>query len=216
MAIAKSKSKERGISTEDWIKVARDTLIREGVGAVKIDRIAKKASVTRGGFYYRFKNRAELLNTLLEDWRSTNTEPWLRALLGPGTPSERFHALMRLWIDERDYNPDYDTAVRSWSRVSSKVAAVVREIDDLRIDAFKKLFLDAGYGESEALIRARITYYHQVGYYAMGVRESTKRRQELSELYYQVLTGFDNGGMMSREPVATRESGERKVKSRTG
>ena len=50
MAVTRNKSKERGISTEDWIKVARDTLIREGVGAVKVDRIAKKASVTRGGF----------------------------------------------------------------------------------------------------------------------------------------------------------------------
>ena len=155
------------------------------------------------------------MDTLLEDWRSTNTEPWLKALLGPGTPSERFHALMRLWIDERDYNPDYDTAVRSWSRVSPKVAAVVHEIDDLRIDAFKKLFLDAGYREAEALIRARITYYHQVGYYAMGVRKSTKRRQQLSELYYEVLTGFENGGVASHEAVISREPTPLK-KSRAG
>ena len=39
-------------------------------------------------------------------------------------------------------------------------------------------------------MRARITYYHQVGYYAMGVSESTTIRRDLSPLYYSVLTGF--------------------------
>jgi hypothetical protein len=100
---------------------------------------------------------------------------------------------VRLWLEERKYNPDYDAAIRAWSRVSPKVATVVHEIDDMRIDALKQLFVDAGYDDDEAFIRARITYFHQVGYYAMGVRESAKRREELSELYYRVLTGFRNG-----------------------
>lgn len=195
------KVTERGLSTEDWLKIAKATLIKEGVSAVKIDRLAKKGGVTRGGFYYRFKSRQALLDALLADWRATNTQGWLNALLGPGSPPERFHALMRLWIEERDYKPDYDTAVRSWSRISPKVAAAVHEADDTRIEAFKQLFIDAGYDDDEAFIRARITYFHQVGYYAMGVRELTKRRQELSELYYRVLTGFRNGEL---KPAARR------------
>lgn len=184
---------DRGISTEDWISIAKSTLIKEGIAAVKIDRLARKGGVTRGGFYYRFKSRQGLLDALLEDWRSTNNAPWLNALNGPGSPPERFHALIRLWLEERDYNPDYDTAVRAWSRLSPKVAATVHEIDDSRIEALKRLFVDAGYDDGEAFVRARITYFHQVGYYAMGVRESTKRRAELSELYYRALTGFRNG-----------------------
>ncbi len=93
---------------------------------------------------------------------------------------------MRLWIDEQDYDPDFDAAVRGWSRVSPNVAKVVHEIDDLRIEALKRLFLDAGYDLDEAFIRARITYFHQVGYYAMGMRRSHKRREQLSEFYYRI------------------------------
>ena len=75
---AKKNASDRGISTEDWIEVAKTTLIKEGVGGVKIDRLAKKAGVTRGGFYYRFKSRQGLLDALLQDWRTTNNQPWRR------------------------------------------------------------------------------------------------------------------------------------------
>jgi len=193
MPKAKKVGSSRGISTEDWIAVARDTLIKEGIAGIKIDRLARKSNVTRGGFYYRFSNLQGLLDALIDDWRATNTKPILDALYGPGTPAERYWALIRLWLEERDFNPDYDTAVRAWSRVSPKVADAVHEIDDARVEALRKLFRDAGYDEDEALIRARISYFHQVGYYAMGMKESDKRRAELSELYYRLLTGFRNG-----------------------
>ncbi|MDT9600226.1 TetR/AcrR family transcriptional regulator [Sphingosinicella rhizophila] len=182
-----------GLSTEDWLDVARETLIREGVEAVKIDRLAKACGVTRGGFYWRFKSREDLLDQLLEDWRRTNTAPMLDALNAAGTPQKRFENLMGLWLEERSYRPDYDTAIRNWALKSPKVAALVREVDDIRIAALHRLFLDGGYDDAEAFIRARVTYYHQVGYYAMGVKESNRRREELRPLYYSVLTGFTNG-----------------------
>ena len=96
---------DRGISTEAWIEVAKTTLIEEGVDAVKIDRLAKKSGVSRGGFYYRFKSREALLDALLEDWRVSNTRPWLAALCGPGTHVDRYRAFIRLLLDEKDYRP---------------------------------------------------------------------------------------------------------------
>jgi AcrR family transcriptional regulator len=185
--------KAEEISRERWIDTARNALIREGVDAVRVNRLAKKLGVTRGGFYWRFKNLDDLLDSLLSDWRTRNSGPFLAALAAAGTPARRLRAAFRLLIDERDFDPDYDTAVRAWSRHSRRVANAVHEVDDQRIDAFKKLFVEAGYSEDESFIRARITYFHQVGYYAMGVRESTKRRNELSELYYRILSGFKNG-----------------------
>jgi hypothetical protein len=35
-------------------------------------------------------------------------------------------------------------------------------------------------------------YYHQVGYYAMGVRESRKERRALIPYYRKVLTGRES------------------------
>jgi hypothetical protein len=38
-------------------------------------------------------------------------------------------------------------------------------------------------------MRARVTYYHQVGYYAMHVKERNERRLELAPYYADILTG---------------------------
>lgn len=180
----------QGLSTEDWLRIAKDTLIREGVDAVKIDRLAKLANVTRGGFYWRFKSRQDILDQLLADWRTSNTAPILRALSGAGTPQERYKALIQLWIDEDQFIPAYDSAVRNWAAKSPKVATVVHLVDDIRMDALKNLFLDAGYDAAEATVRARITYFHQVGYYALDLHEARPTRAEHIEIYYRVLSGF--------------------------
>lgn len=175
---------------DDWLRAARATLIRSGYSQIKIDHLARKLGVTRGGFYWRFKSRDELLASLLHDWEETNSSAILAALGQPGPPLDRFKALVQVWLAETDYSPAYDSAVRDWSRVSPMVAQAVARVDAKRIEAFRELFLDAGCAPDEALIRARVTYFHQVGYYAIGLRESRKTRDDYAALYRRILTGF--------------------------
>lgn len=178
---------EQTPSTEDWIQIARKVLIEDGILAVKIERLAQVAGVTRGGFYWRFKNREELLDALIEDWRQRNSTPMLQVLLAETSPHERMHALARLYIDEQDFSEAYDSAVRAWAALSPPVADIVRAVDDIRIDALSQLFRDAGFDEGDAMIRARITYFHQVGYYAIRMRETGDERRALVERYTAVL-----------------------------
>jgi hypothetical protein len=65
-------------------------------------------------------------------------------------------------------------------------------VDQQRIAIIERIFLDMGYKGKEAHVRARVTYYHQVGYYALGVRESKKQRRELLPYYMKVLIGRDS------------------------
>jgi hypothetical protein len=102
-----------------------------------------------------------------------------------------YRALVDLWVDEKEYDPKWDAAVRDWARTSPAVLKMVQRVDEKRISVLERIFQDIGYQGKEAHIRARITYYHQVGYYAMGVRESRKRRLELYPYYARVLTGRD-------------------------
>ena len=182
---------DKPLTTDDWIAAARNMLIREGIDAVKVDRLAKECGVTRGGFYWRFKNREDLLHDLLNFWKQTNTAPVLAALNSAGTPLERFAALVDLWIEEVDFDPGFDRAVRAWAAVSPEVAIAVHEIDDQRIEAITRLFRDAGYDEQVAFVRARIVYFHQVGYYAMNIQETRDQRLALRPHYFQVLTGME-------------------------
>lgn len=178
---------EQTPSTEDWVRMARQVLIDEGIVAVKIDRLAKLAGVTRGGFYWRFKNRDELLDALIKDWRERNTTPMLRVLRAKASPHDRMLALAKLYIDGRDFSEGYDSAVRAWAAASPPIADIVRAVDDIRLAALDELFQDAGFDATEAMIRARITYFHQVGYYAIGLRETADERRSLGDSYIAVL-----------------------------
>ena len=104
---------------------------------------------------------------------------------------KEYRALIRLWVDEKEYDPKWDGAVRDWARTSSAVLKTVKAVDRKRIAILEQIFRDLGYKGKDAHIRARITYYHQVGYYALGVRESRKRRLDLFPFYAKVLTGRD-------------------------
>jgi hypothetical protein len=69
------------------------------------------------------------------------------------------------------------------------VADLLREVDDTRIKLLLEIFENFGYSGLDAEMRARVTYYHQVGYYAMHVKEMRERRLELAPFYADILTG---------------------------
>lgn len=179
------------LGREDWIRAAQKELISGGINAVKVERLARKLRVTRGSFYWHFTSHGDLLGELLKSWEKTNTEPFERALTKNGAPHgmKEFMAIIHLWIDETDYSPPFDTAVRDWARTSREAATAVRRADERRVAVLHRIFLDIGFADPEALIRARVTYFHQVGYYALAIRDDQETRRKLVPLYCQVLLG---------------------------
>ena len=60
------------ILRDDWIEKALDVLTAQGIHAVQITTLAKAFGVTRGGFYWHFKSREDLLDAILAEWRARN------------------------------------------------------------------------------------------------------------------------------------------------
>jgi AcrR family transcriptional regulator len=178
------------IPHEGWLEAAKVVLIEEGIGMVKVDRLARRLKVTRGGFYYHFKSHHALLEDLLKRWRTQNR--FVPGEIDASTPERSFVALQSLTdalIHERGFDPQFDMAVREWARISVPVHEVVDQVDDERIEALAKIFAGLGCKQKEAEIRARVFYYHQVGYYALGVAETVGTREENLPLYLAVLCG---------------------------
>ncbi len=187
---------EQGLRTvtrlgpEDWLNAAQRRLIDGGIDAVKIGPLAADLEVTRGSFYWHFRDRNHLLQALLVRWQAQSHEMFNRLVGGDGaTGMEEFVRLVHLWIDESEFDPSLESAMRDWGRTSEGVAAVVKAVDEERIAYIKRIYLDFGYGEDEAFIRARITYFHQVGYYTIGYNETLDARMALLPMYVYVLTG---------------------------
>ncbi|MEX1147996.1 MAG: TetR/AcrR family transcriptional regulator [Sphingomonadales bacterium] len=190
MAEAEPKKGNFKVSREEWIAAARDALIREGVNAVKIERLAFKLGVTRGGFYWFFKGRQQLLDALLADWQTTNTQAFIDAIRDAGPDGQvQFRAMIDIYLNEDAFSPAYDAAVRDWARTSQTARRAVEATDDQRINLMAGVFRVMGYDTDEAFIRARVTYFHQVGYYAMGIKEDRETRERYRPLYTKILAG---------------------------
>jgi len=56
---------DRDLGQDDWLRAARLALLRGGVEAVRVEKLARDLGVTKGSFYWHFKDRDELLELLL-------------------------------------------------------------------------------------------------------------------------------------------------------
>lgn len=176
-----------------WLATARRTLIEEGIQGVKVDRLAQRLGVTRGGFYKHFADRDALLDGLLQEWEASNV--FALELPPLKTRHDARQALERLadrLIEEDGFDPRFDMAVRDWARHDKRATWAVERVDDRRLALLRRLFKAVGCDADEAAIRARVFYYHQIGYYALGVQESAAERKRMRPLYLRILVGGEH------------------------
>jgi len=64
------------LTPEAWIDAATGVLVDEGIDHVRVDVLAGQLGVTRGSFYWHFRNHDDFIRALLERWRDDE----LRAL----------------------------------------------------------------------------------------------------------------------------------------
>lgn len=177
------------LSREAWIDAARKVLERRGIAAVKIDALATQLKVTRGSFYFHFSGLSDLHAGLVEIWRHRNCMPFEALEKVTMDGAAYFAAIVRIWVDEETFSPSLDLAIRDWSRSSRPIAEEMEKSDRLRLDLLTRAFRDIGYCEDESVVRARITYLHQIGYYAVAFKESVADRKRYQPIYGRVLEG---------------------------
>lgn len=182
--------KRRTLSRESWIAAALKVLERRGIASVKIDLLAKQLRVTRGSFYFHFADLKDLQQAMLEEWRTRNCRPFLELAAEEGHEGKDFFdRIVTIWVAEDPFSPMLDLAIRDWSRSAAKLAAEVAAMDDLRLALLTRSFRTMGYDADESLVRARITYFHQIGYYATFFKENATDRRRYQPIFGRVLLG---------------------------
>lgn len=177
------------LSRVEWLEAAINIFVDEGIEAVRITRLAEALAVTRGSFYWHFKDRNDLLGGLISFWSEKNTAALLRATEGVASLDDGILALFELAIDPDRFDPRLDQAMRDWARRSADVRAATHDADRARIASLTAFFQRFGYSDTDAYIRARVFYYTQVGYYALNIQETREQRLRYLEEYYTISTG---------------------------
>jgi AcrR family transcriptional regulator len=178
------------VTREDWLNVARDILVSDGVAEVKVLTIGERLQVARSSFYWYFKSRKDLLDALLADWEALNTAILVRHCEMPAKSiTGAVCNFFRCFVDRALFDQRLDFAVREWARRDGSVRRVIDRADDTRLAAVAAMFRRYGYCDYEADVRARILYFMQLGYHALDQNEPMRIRMARLEGYLLGFTG---------------------------
>ena len=143
------------LSREEWLARALEVLGRKGAGELTVESLARQLGVTKGSFYWHFRDRADFFRQLIEYWDEHFTQTVIAEISGQsGPPEERLLELMRLVLSKR--LDRFEMPVRAWAQQNPALAPLVRKVDRHRISFVRSLFLEMGFDEDEAEMRTRV------------------------------------------------------------
>jgi AcrR family transcriptional regulator len=165
-------SRAGALKAEDWVGAARAALAEGGVEAVAIEPLARRLGVTKGSFYWHFKDRRALLEATLRRWEKESTEARISASRRISDPRERLIRLgeevfgdVSLDGDEPGKVP-LDRGVElaiSDAADDAIVRPFLRRVTEQRIGYLEECFRELGLPAEEAWYRALLIYVAHAG-----------------------------------------------------
>ncbi|HEX3042053.1 MAG TPA: TetR/AcrR family transcriptional regulator [Solirubrobacterales bacterium] len=125
---------------EAWVDAALEALAAGGPEAIRIEALAAQLGVSKGGFYWHFKDRAALLEEMLDGWEQRVVGDVIAQVEGePEEPRAKLRRLFELAASAPDLLP-IELALRDWSRRDGEVAARLHRVDNRRMEYLRSLF----------------------------------------------------------------------------
>ena len=148
-----------------WIQAALEVLADEGVQGMRVEVLAKRLRVTKGSFYWHFKDRQDLLSGVLETWKAGRIQDIVKQTrLEPGRERAQIARLVDIYSTSRSRKGLLiELAVREWARRDAEAAAIVEEVDAWRLRCARELFLACGLPQHEASTRSMLLYAYVFG-----------------------------------------------------
>jgi len=145
----------RGASKTDWLETALSVLGKDGIGGVKVDRLAKKLGIARSGFYWHFRDRADFHHQLLEYWANEFTDVVVNnPEIQNGEARERLLKIVHM-VKNQGLN-SHDAAVLTWAGQDTRARAVFDRVYAQRCDYLRSIFSELGFEADDLETRTRI------------------------------------------------------------
>ena len=172
-------------SKESWLNAALKALASGGIDKVRVESLAKNLGVTKGSFYWHFKDREQFLDELLNFWAEQSTQT---VIANPNYPTDS-KARVRAVAEDivRHDLGKMDPHIRSWTQYDKRRAKVVAKIDKVRFEFLRDLFLAVGFSMIGSDLRAQSLYRYVLGEQFISVRESMGQRLERMQAQVDLL-----------------------------
>ncbi len=164
-----------------WTEAATEVLVDQGIDHVRVDVLARQLGVTRGSFYWHFRDREALLRSVLQAWNERSTEQLTRRLeTAHADPVEQLRDVISLPFRGRAAvrGARIELAIRAWARRDAMARQAVDASDANRMAYIAQVFSGLGFTPAEARARAFLLYSYVVGESLMANQGSAAQRQE--------------------------------------
>jgi len=170
-----------------WVEAALQALATGGPEAIRVEALAAGLGVSKGGFYWHFKDRQALLDEMLDAWEKAVVEDPIASVESrPADPRAKLQQLFEL-------APSVDFAVelalRDWSRRDSGVAERMHRIDNRRMEYLRSLFGQLCADQNEVEVRSMLTFSLFIGSYFIAAEHGDKTRSQVLGLATDRLLG---------------------------
>jgi AcrR family transcriptional regulator len=170
-----------------WLRAALQMLRSEGIEAVRIERMARALGVTKGSFYWHFRDHDALLAAMLAEWERRAGRAFLDRLdAASAAPVERLRLLFETVI--REGRGALDPAIRAWALRDARAGEALARVDRLRLDWLDGLFREAGFGPADSLARSRLAYFALLGEHGLKSTGNLAERLGFAEKSLELLT----------------------------
>jgi AcrR family transcriptional regulator len=166
------------LSATDWLDAGLKALAANGVAALKADPLAKALGVSRGSFYWHFRDVDAYHTAVLARWRDIATERIIAAVEQHADLEDPLAYLLRRAFAARS---DLEVAVRSWATHDAAARKTVRDIDQRRMTYIEALLKRSGMAADVSRARAQILYWAFLGFELSDKPLPPKERERLIE-----------------------------------
>jgi len=143
------------VSKRDWLDKALEILVSDGIDAVRIVELARQLNVSKSGFYWHFKDRAELLEAMKQYWVDEFSSEFIEDAVADNRPlRERLVAL--IGAIRKKQSGKLDLAFTSWAQTDPSVKDIIDRVRDMRIAFVEDSLSESGTGVEELNLRARL------------------------------------------------------------
>ncbi len=177
------------LTPDSWIEAATAVLVDQGIDHVRVDQLAGQLGVTRGSFYWHFRDREDLLRRVLQAWAERSTARLTRRLESArDDPREQLRDVISLPFRGRAAAKAarIELAIRAWARRDDMARQAVDEADASRIAYHAEVFGALGFAAAEARMRAFVLYSYEVAESLLH-RQGTAAERQARRLFVERL-----------------------------
>jgi AcrR family transcriptional regulator len=169
------------VRSESWIEAGLKEIARTGVEGVRVEVLAKNLGVTKGGFYRRFRDRAALLEAMLQHWSAGRIAAIEKhTSLDGATARERLKALITLYSERMNTEGmAVELAIRQWARSDELAASAAAQVDVARLKNVGHLYRATGLPAEEADAQAFLFYCFVFGQSLLFLERGPRKRAQL-------------------------------------